>query len=219
VVVALITPGTFPTPEQMAVLAEGPAAISVTSAKLINTQFFGEGDLTAMPIEILPDPPGYVYAFNFNFNNQFNQYRQSSHNFLVAPDSLVGVTDVAGAYLVINYADDTLFGPGLNPVVLPTNHNPYAQLSYNVVPDSAGNGGKIYVTLLNPAGFSDSGGVNASLLADLGVKVLYFPDDAATENLAYINSFAVDLTESYYIDMSGDVITTVAPEMRHFSEL
>lgn len=197
-------------------LATGAATIAISSPKLVNTASSIEGDLDAIPIEIIPGTATY----DEQYNDQFGYYSPSDNNFVISPDDLTGVDMVGGAYFVINYTDDSIFNSGLMPVVLPSNHNPFVQLSYNVVPSGTGTGGVIYVTLLNPAGFTtfETATNNTSLLADLTVKLQYFPQAALDVGL-YKANFAVDIGSSYYIDVNGNLIAGMQPTMVHAVDL
>ena len=208
---ALETDQTVPLP-----LAVGPATISITSVTpggLVNTALLSEGDLDAIPIEIIAGTSTFDYAYN----NQFDMYTQSPKTFDVAPVGLGSIASVGGAYFVIDYTDDSLFLDGIEPMVLPSNHNPYVQLSYNVRPNGDGTG-RIYVTLLNPAGFTTPAVAsnNSSMLADLTVKLQYFSSSDAT---VIKPTFSLDLASSYYIDMSGAVIPALSPQLTHFVDL
>lgn len=208
---ALATDQTAPLP-----LAVGPATISitpVTPGDVVNTKLLSEGDLDAIPIEIIAG----TSTFDYTYNNQFDMYTQSSKTFDVAPVDLGSIVSVGGAYLVIDYTDDSLFSDGIEPMVMPSNHNPYVQLSYNVSPNGDGTG-KIYVTLLNPAGFTTPAVAanNSSMLADLTVKLQYFSSSDAT---VIKPTFSLDLASCYYIDLNGDVIAGLEPRLTHFVDL
>ena len=210
-VVPLITPGSaVPLP-----LAPGQATISISSSKLINTADPFEGDLSNIGIEILAG----TTSVDPQYLAQFTGYAATENNFIVSPGDLNGITDIAGAFFKIDYNDDTYFKDGIEPMVVPSGHNPYVQLAYNVVSNGDGTG-SINVTLLNPAGFKPqtSSDTNSSLLADLSVSLAYFPDgdgQAATAN----TKFSLDTSGSYYIDGNGAVISGLAPTFTHYSEL
>ena len=150
---------------------------------------------------------------------QFVGYAPGEDNFVISPGDLSGIDNVAGAFFKIDYYDDTYFADGIEPVVVPSGHNPFVQLAYNVV--SNGNGtGSITVTLLNPAGFKSAATAdsNSSLLADLSVNLLYFADgngEAATAK----TKFDLDTTDSYYIDADGAIIDGLSPTFTHYTEL
>ena len=101
--------------------------------------------------------------------------------------------------------------------MVPSNHNPYVQLNYNVV--SNGNGtGTIYVTLLNPAGFKTlvAAAPNSSLLSDLTVKLVYFSSGTPAQAKA---NFSVNTNDSYYIDMNGTKYGGITPVLTHAEDL
>ncbi|MEH6591123.1 MAG: hypothetical protein V7746_12755 [Halioglobus sp.] len=195
-------------------LAIGPATISITSAKLTDTQLLTEGSLAAIPIEIVEG----TSAYDADYNQQFAMYQQSFDVFDISPDDLTGINSVAGGFFVISYSDDSLFKSGLLPTVVPSNHNPYVQLSYNVVENGDGTG-LIYVSLLNPDGFksTSSATIRSSRLSDLSVRMQYFPEGASKVQVE--NSVSVNLVESYYIDMNGDEISGLEPSMTHLIDL
>jgi hypothetical protein len=189
-------------------LAPGSATIKIMASDLLNTKFVPyEGDLDAIPIEIIS---GQV-AWDSDVLQQFTNYRSYDRAFSIVPDDLAGVTEVSGAYFVVDYSDDALFSQ--NPIVVPVSHNPFVQLSYNVVANGNGTG-SIYITLLNPAGFTTRSlrQDNASLLQDLGVRLQYFEVNGS--NLDVVEaSFTLDAGSSYYIDTNGDVIPSISPSM------
>jgi hypothetical protein len=210
VVTPLTPPGQYGTPLPLAV---GTATIAVSSAKLTNTHNNNEADLNAIPIEILSG----TSAQDVNFVKQFIGYVQTPASFVIQPNSLAGINNVGGAYIAINYSDDSFFTNGLLPVVVPSAHNPYVQLNYNVVPNGNGTG-TIYVTLLNPAGFKTvaTAGPNSSYLSDLTFRMNYFstgtPAQAKTK-------FSVDTFKSYYIGLDGSALTTMYPVLVHSADL
>lgn len=194
-------------------LAVGPATISVTSPKLTNTANFLEGSLSIIPIEIIEG----VADGDPDFARQFIGYIASREGFVISPDDLGGVSEVGGAYLAINYSDDSIFKNGLEPVVVPSGHNPYVQMNYNLVPNGDGTG-TIFVTLLNPVGFKSvaASSTNSSLLSDLSIKLNYFSD--ATPAVAK-TKFSIDTQKSYYIDLNGTVLEGISPTLTHVEDL
>jgi hypothetical protein len=210
VLAPLTYPGQYSSPLP---LAAGAATISVTSPKLTNTANSVEGNLTAIPIDILPG----TSAQDANFVRQFVGYTESTNSFFIKPSSLTGVTDIGGAFLAINYNDDTFFKSGLKPVVVPATHNPYVQLNYNVVPNGGGTG-TIYITLLNPAGFKTlaTAAPNSSLQSDLAVRLNYFSNGTPAQAKA---NFSVDSVKSHYIRTDGSTIYGVYPVLTHVVDL
>ncbi|MAT93704.1 MAG: hypothetical protein CME59_13990 [Halioglobus sp.] len=210
VVSPLTTPGNYNNPLPLAV---GPATIAVTSAKLTNTAGALEGDLSAIPIEIIAG----TSPQDTDFTRQFTGYKADPDRFFITPDDLTGITEVGGAFLVVEYNDESFFDEGIAPTVVPLNHNPYVQLSYNVVPNGDGTG-RIYVTLINPAGFTTPAGAspNSSLLSDLGVQLVYFPTGSAAQAKTV---FSLDLVASYYMDINGFPLGSVAPVLTHVQDL
>ncbi|MEZ5501655.1 MAG: hypothetical protein R3E50_02965 [Halioglobus sp.] len=210
VVAPLTYPGQYASPLPLAV---GAATISVSSPKLINTANNVEGNLSSIPIEIIPG----TSAQDVNFVRQFIGYVKTPNSFVVRPNSLVGISEAGGAYLVIHYNDDTYFKNGLLPVVVPSDHNPYVQLNYNVVPNGDGTG-TIYVTLLNPAGFRTvaSASPNSSFMSDLTVRLNYFSNGTPAQAKT---NFSVDTTKSYYIDPNGATLVGLYPVLTHAEDL
>jgi hypothetical protein len=209
-VVPLIYPGQFNSPLPLAI---GPATVSITSPKLDNTANFIEGDLDAIPIEIIEG----TSTQDGEFVRQFVGYSPNPKNFVISPDNLSGLDAVGGGYLVINYNNDAFFKAGLEPMLVPSDHNPYVQLNYHVKPNGDGTG-SIYVVLLNPAGFRTlaTASPNSSLLSDLSVRLVYFSDGTPAQAKA---NFTLDSSSSYYIDMEGAVIDGILPTMTHAEDL
>ncbi len=210
VVVPLTYPAQYGSPLPLAV---GPATISVTSPKLLNTASAAEADLSAIPVEIIvgtsPEDTDYV--------RQFVGYLPTGTSFVVSPGDLSGIDAVGGAFFTINYNDDSFFTNGLEPVVVPSNHNPYVQLNYNVVSNGDGTG-SILVTLLNPAGFKTlaTAAPNSSYLSDLSVRLNYFSTGTAAAAKA---NFSIDSFNSYYVGMNGAVLPGVTPVLTHAVDL
>jgi hypothetical protein len=199
---------TTASPRQALPIASGDATIRVDSTDLINTNYAPyEGDLLNIPIEIVE---GEV-EWDSDVLQQFNKYQSYENAFVVEPDDLAAVDEVAGAYLVIHYSDDSLLSR--EPIVIPVGHNPFIQLAYNVVNHGDGTG-SIYVTLMNPAGFKtrEARIDNSSLLADLSVRLQYFEVNGVDLNLLE-GSFTLDQSASYYVDMQGDAIFAIDPLM------
>ncbi|MEM9257178.1 MAG: hypothetical protein AAGA91_17170 [Pseudomonadota bacterium] len=197
-------------------LSVGDATISVSSPKLTNTLDVIEGDLTAIPIEIIagtsePDQ---------NFIRQFIAYVPSPKAFEISPDNLGGVDEVGGAHLVIDYNDDSFFDGGVEPIVTPTGHNPYVQLSYSVNPNGDGTG-SIDILLLNPVGFKVAGGSdpNASLLSDLTVKLIYFSAGSGASAAEAKANFSLNASKSFYVDLDGAALGAVSPTLTHVEDL
>lgn len=210
VLAPLTLPGQY---DQPLALTPGPATISVTSTKLTNTANAVEGDLGAIPIEIIAGSS----AEDVDFIRQFAAYTPTETQFVVAPDDLTGITEVGGAFFVIEYADDSLFPGGLEPQVVPGDHHPFVQLNYNVVPNGNGTG-TIYVSLLNPEGFRTLGTAtpNSSLLTHLSVRLVYFSTGTVAQDKA---NFSLNAAASYYIRTDGTELAGLAPVLTHFEDL
>lgn len=213
VVAPLTVPGDYDNPLNLAV---GQASIAITSDKLTNTGDTIEGDLTNIPIEIIPG----TSPEDQDFVRQFIGYVSFPKAFLIAPDSLDGVTTVGGAYLEIDYNDDSFFNNGLEPMILPTDLNPFTQINYKVLSNGDGTG-TIRAMILNPEGFRAAGaaGPNSALLSNLSVKLLYFSAGNVSNAAAAKANFSLNTAESYYIDLNGADLTGVTPTMTHVEDL
>lgn len=209
----VMSPLTYPGPYAPLPLAVGPATISVSSPKLINTANSVEGNLTNIPIEIVAG----TAAQDVNFVKQFVGYVDTTNSFVIRPSTLNGVNDVGGAFLAINYNDDTFFKNGLAPVIVPADHNPYVQMNYHVV-STGGGTGTIYITLLNPSGFKTvaTAGPNSSYLSDLTVRLNYFSNGTPAQAKA---NFSVDNVKSYYMGMDGSTLYGIYPTLTHAQDL
>lgn len=212
-VVPLSPPGMPDTPLPLAI---GPATVEVTSPKLANIADNIEGDLSAIPIEIIAG----TSARDGEYERQFVSYMEDQDNFLIAPDNLVGVSQAGGAFFEIEYSDDSFFATGAEPMVVPVNHNPYVQLNYNHVANGDGTG-TLYVTLLNAAGFSDAANAtqNTTPLSGLAVKLLYFKSGIASVVTQAKASFSINAANSYYIGTDGAILTGISPVLTHNADL
>lgn len=210
----VVAPLTYPTQYASPLpLAVGAATISVTSPKLINTANNVEGKLNAIPIEIIPG----TSAQDVDFVRQFIGYVNTPNSFVVRPNSLTGVNDVGGAFLAIEYSDDSFFKGGVMPVVVPADHNPYVQTNYNIVPNGDGSG-TIYITVINPAGFKTAATAdpNSSRLSDLTVRMNYFSNGTPAQAKT---KFSINTFESYYIDVNGYTMGSIYPVLTHAVDL
>jgi hypothetical protein len=199
-------------------LALGPATVAVNSpsSKLTNINDGSEGNLASLPLEIIAGST----PFNENYERQFIAYQHGGNSFVVQPDGLDQGTVVGGGFFVIDYIDDSVFAK--NPAVVPSDHNPYVQLNYNVVPNGNGTG-SIYVTLLNPAGFKDKATLtNPSTLdpkvsphSNLDFQLMYYGFTPAEAKA----NFSINTAESYYIGMDGATLGGVSPVMAHYEDL
>jgi hypothetical protein len=197
-------------------LATGLATINVDSAKLENTNHPWEGNLTSLPLEILAGQS----TLDSQYLQQFIGYSPSLNSFLLAPDAPESAANIAGAFLSVEYYDKTYFSNGIEPMIVPSSHNPYVQLSYTVV-DNGNGTGVINIILLNPQGFSaaETGSNNSSLVSDLTVKLIYFASGNTGQPAIAKTQFAMDTAASYYIDTSGAIIQGLTPTLTHSSEL
>ncbi|MCX2979220.1 hypothetical protein [Candidatus Marimicrobium litorale] len=213
VVVPLNPPGMPETPLPLAV---GAATVEITSPKLTNIADAMEGDLSAIPVEIIAG----TSARDGDYDRQFVGYTQYGDNFLIAPDNLAGVSQAGGAFLEIEYNDDSFFAAGAEPMVVPVDHNPYVQLNYNHVANGDGTG-TLYVTLLNAAGFSDEANAtqNTTPLSGLAVKLLYFKSGATSAVTQAKASFSINAGNSYYIGTDGSILTGISPVLTHNADL
>ncbi|MCX2982949.1 hypothetical protein EYC98_18970 [Halieaceae bacterium IMCC14734] len=197
-------------------LATGPATVNVSSTKLENTAFLGEGDLSSLPLEILPGQSNV----DGQYLQQFASYAPTKNRFLLAPDTPADFANIGGAFLSVEYYDDSYFNNGIEPIILPSSHNPYVQLSYNVV-DNGNNTGVINIIILNPQGFvpANTGTNNSSSVNDLAVTLVYFALGSSALPAVAKTQFALDTSASYYIDTSGAIIEGLTPVLTHASDL
>lgn len=212
-----VVPLTYPMqPDSPLPLAVGDATVSITSPKLTNIGNVIEGDLSAVPIEIIPG----ISPNDLDYQRQFVGYTDSGRNFVVAPSDLTGINEVGGLFLQIDYSDDSFFNGGTAPMVVPSEHHPYVQLNYHHIANGDGTG-SLFVTLLNSAGFKTSANAtqNSSPLSSLAVKLLYFSTFTDAKVVEAKSSFSVNVANSYYIAMDGAPLVGVAPVMTHIADL
>jgi len=206
-VVALTDPGRNPLP-----LSVGNATVSISSPTLDNLLKPTEGNLQNTPIEILAG----TVPWDADALQQFYNYRAAATYFVVSPDDLTGIDSVAGASLVFDYTDDSPFVA--EPMVVPSSHHPFVQVSYNVIDNGDGTG-QIRAFILNPNGFTTKAlrDTKAALLSELNVKLQTFnsPVDPEADKL----NFTLNPSESFYIDLNGDPIPGLTPTMAHIVDL
>ncbi|MCB1700889.1 MAG: hypothetical protein H6985_08755 [Pseudomonadales bacterium] len=78
----------------------------MSSPKINNTGNFLEGNLDAIPIEIIEG----VSTQDTDFVRQFVGYVATPKGFVISPDSLAGIDELGGAFLAINYSDEHRHG-------------------------------------------------------------------------------------------------------------
>jgi hypothetical protein len=198
-------------------LAPGPATIALTAdnfevARDAQGQPFTlEGDLTQIPLQILAGPPSPN-----NTSTQYGAYDNRGTHFLVRPSGSAGTTTIGGAYYAIQYLSDSNFNE-MKPMAFPVSHNPFVKMDYKV--HDNGNGtGTYFVYVYNPAGFTATGPrqPKQAALADLGVHLEYF--ELGAEAWMKTN-FVIDQANSYFIDINGNKINGLQPEIRYDSDL
>lgn len=189
-------------------LAEGAAKISIAApGKLTNTTSTvllpngtatanREGDLTSIPVYILPGTATAGTTWN---KTQFNAYQRITSTLVIKPQSLAGITSAGGAQLAITYPTAN-YSATLPALVVPFNHNPNISVHQNSVVN--GNGTTTLNVLLTASKGFTSAGANAlqPSLDDLNLSLVYFGKVA---NAVPLTDFQV---VSRYIDTSGNVI-------------
>lgn len=187
-------------------IALGLANIAIQSLLLTETANPFEGQHAAQPIEIIAGT-----SSQGNFADQFQYYAPSPNHTLISPSDIAALASetVGGAFIQIDYTDDTLIG---TPMILPVGHHPFLQLTYNVQSNGDGTG-SILVILMNPDGFVDiaSRGDTQCSLQDLTIGFQVF--DAAVFTQAMKDSISINVANSYYIDIDGAKILGVAPQL------
>jgi hypothetical protein len=192
-------------------VATGPATISITSptGKLVNNPSDGnaatfpnmvhEGDMTSIPLEILPGSTNPGSTASTNYMNQFRGYSTALvPGFNIAPSTLLGLPDVGGMQVTLTYTNSAY-----KPIVLPYNHNPSINLQQNTVDN--GNGTyTLNVILTAPQGFSATETPRKPSLRDLNLRVMFF----GTSGTYSAPDFQV--VSSKLIDTSGNVIPGVS---------
>jgi hypothetical protein len=198
-------------------LATGTASVAITATNLSvvfddqGQPMPQEGNLAEIPVEIIAGPPS-----NTDSSAQFQAYDNRGSHFLVRPATTPS-TSVGGVYYVVNYQSDVDFDPGFMPAVYPVSHNPYLKINYTIKKDSNGSG-SYHIYLYNSAGFvaTASRQQKQASLKDLGVHIEYFdPDISAAQK----TNFTVDTVKSYFVDINGNKIIGLQPEMLHSSDL
>lgn len=186
-------------------IAIGPAKISVTSSKLTQTSSYGEGTYANQPIEIIAGT-----STQGNFSQQFVYYARGGTNLVIAPADMTQLTaaTVGGVVLQIDYTDESKLG---GAVILPFAHHPYIHVSQRI--QSNGNGtGTITAFVMNPHGFVTTANreVGQSSLEDLTIGLQWFTNNSVS---VVKPTVSINTTNSYYIDLDGNVIGSVKPQI------
>jgi hypothetical protein len=188
-------------------LAIGEGTVAITSNQLNNTALEElEGDLTNIPIEILPGVADVNKAISYK--QQFVSYARDSV-LSIAPDSLSGVSSVGGLQLAITYPQSAAYLDANHPpMAVPNSHNPYIQIAQNIVVNNNGTN-TINVLLTAQKGFSDAANQTAltPLLSDLTVQIMYFLNTEPYTEAQLLDDFEIDLAKSHYVDLNGNAMT------------
>lgn len=196
--------GLFPLP-----LAVGPATLAVVSDKLTNTRASFEGDLSHIPVEILPgsaDPNQ-----NEAYAQQFIGYRSKAALKISAPvtltDSLGSNGAIWGLQVAITYPRNVDYLDTQHPPqVVPYSHHPYIQLAQNTFANDDGTN-TLLVLLTAQRGFVRPSKQTSltPLLGELSLRLMYFTvGDVATPSAAtLLDDFRIDATHSFYLNTAG----------------
>jgi len=185
-------------------LAVGPATISISSPKLVQTSFTYDGDYTNIPIEILPGTGTPSLADNQNQAYQTNTY------LTVAPSTTTGVGTVGGMQVEIVYNDSVTSGDPYELRAVPLNHDPNISLIQSITDN--GDGTKTLVAMLtNPNGFVDlpSWTQGQSTYFDLRLGLVSSKGLTAFQN--WMTDFTLVTTNSFYVDINGNPIGAASP--------
>jgi hypothetical protein len=187
-------------------LAVGAGTVAITSSKLTNTALQDlEGNLTSIPIEILPGSADSNKAIAYT--QQFGAYT-GSKVLSIAPANLNGISSVGGLQLAITYPRSAAYlDANHSPMAIPNSHNPYIQIAQNIVANGDGTN-TINVLLTAQKGFSAAANQTplTPLLSDLTVQIMSFFNDESYTDAQLLADFNIDLAKSYYVDLNGNVM-------------
>lgn len=192
-------------------LQTGAATLSITAPNLTNTAGqYGNGDLTQIPIEILPGT-GTPNLLNAEGDQEMASLLQPEPQVEVKPGDLSAVDSLGGVEYVFSYVTAD-FDVQNFPVVVKMSPNQNIQLITNYLPQ--GNGTTlIKVLLLNPNGFADN--VSASINGKLPYRNLnialawYSLANASITDDNWNNS--IQLVSSNYINLNGNSVAGIQP--------
>ena len=202
-------------------LTPGAYTVSVTSptGKLVNTKYCYngttgcEGDLTSIPLQIVPSSG----ADNSGYVTQFGYYTPTPNRLDVSPSqspSAIGYAAVGGLQLVITFPAANYDGT-LPIMALPYSHNPSLSLMQNIVDN--GDGTKSLVVLLSaPHGFVSKANETAltPIFNDLSLSFFFYPATGVPYSTAQqLGDFQIDQSRSHYFDTNSNVITQLQPVM------
>lgn len=198
-------------------IAPGMATIKVESTKIDKSAKLSiDGDLTALPLEILEG----TSVYDQNYLSQFTYYQTYDYNFYVKPSSLQVDEILGGASLVFDYNPSVFMR---TPVVFSVSNNPNVHLSTQSksISDTSA---KLTVNITSRDGFvkkADAKVTNA-MLEELGFYLLHHAKNMGTraENIQLgKDNILLNTTESYYFDLDGNKVNTVTPVMQHYTDL
>jgi hypothetical protein len=191
-------------------LASGPATMSITGNGLATTTGgYGGGDLTDVPVEILPGT-GAPHPLNETDGMFFGTIYPVAN---VEPMAQVDVsptappTVVGGAELEFAYTYSGAYGIA-KPKVVPISQDPNVHLSTRFTQQPDGSY-LIKCVLVSPLGFSpdNSSRGERPLLRDLSIRIVFLNKDVTDQNWQQ----ALQLVSGRYVDLNGDTIAGVSP--------
>lgn len=203
-------------------LLPGQATISIESPLLINTGAGtnDEGDFTNITMEILA---GETAELDQNYTMQFEVYADLEQYLVIRPADLTGIDSVGAAQFAVNFPTDALYNQA-KPFAVPVGHHPRLQITSNEIDNGDGTS-TLIILMSNSNGFHkrENRSYEQSLLADLEIKILFWLGTQLNANFLQksdlVDNFSLDTANSFYLDMDGNEIPNLVPEMLHVDDL
>jgi hypothetical protein len=202
--------------------AAGPAQITVTSTevspdpdpkkRLINLDARPlNEDLSALPFEILDGAGDNILSEVYGM-----QHLEIGPTILVTPDDASALlNNVGGAIYVYQYPTDSFLDGGL-PYAVKTSPDQHIQLATSRK-DLGGNVTQLTAIVINPYGFYDDASWMPGKSYYDGLNVAFSWDRGAYAGSEIVldsnwqSHVSLVPEKSYYIDLNGNIITTVTP--------
>jgi hypothetical protein len=187
-------------------LAPGPATISVSSSKLIQTAMLGEGSYTSISVQVLPGTRTPTYEET----QQYYAYAPMKY-LTIKPAAGTPSSPIYGGQFELRYNAAVLASGSYEPRVVPISHDPNISIIQTTRDNGDGTKSLLaYVT--NPNGFGTlaTWSIGKSNVLDLNFAVSSSTSDTFTN---WETNFNLVSAGTYYVDQNGDKLTNVTPTL------
>ena len=187
-------------------LAPGPATISVSSSKLIQTGMVGEGSYASISVQILPGTRTPTYEET----QQYYAYAPMTH-LSIKPTAGTPSSPIYGGQFELRYNAAAVALGTYEPRLVPISHDPNITI-IQTTKDNGDGTKSLLAYITNPNGFAtlSAWSMGKSNVLDLNFAVISDNSDTFAN---WESNFDLVAAATYYVDQNGDKLTNVAPTL------